>query len=286
MPIRLPLFLRTMPTSSTVRHRCGLAACILSSLALLSGCAKDPPSSTSSIALSGKRLRVTIQFASAVNPNYHYYFLINYDQSVAGGNQNGIGPVAVLGPVNSNQGYGNGFATGSNGSAYGFTDFVKYENNTYRLLHVVGDPTLGNFVDEGQPVAFTLPNAGNPTQLQFDIDLSQIVVQSNGAALPSSTQTVSQALAIHWLQMNIVATDVVPINQTTVVAKQVDSLGNTQTASGASSFLDLDISQFKTYANQDFAGQSVFEPQGDVYGSANPDPALDIINYTIAVVQQ
>lgn len=287
MPIRLSQFLRVVPTSSVHRRRCGLAACLLSSAALFSGCAKLPPSSSSTAALSGKRLHVTLQFASAVNPAYHYFFLINYDQSQGPtGNTNAPGPVAVLGPTNSNQGYGNGFATGSGGNALGFTDFVRFEGNAYRLFHVVGDPTLSHFQDEGQPVAFTLPNAGSPTQLQFDIDLAQIVVQPNGAALTDPTQAVAQAKAIRWLQMNIVATDVIPVNQTTIVNKQVDSLGNTQMPTGASSFLNLDVLDFKTYRNQDFAGQDVFEPEGDVYGSVNPDPSLDLINYTISVVQQ
>ncbi|MCW3099495.1 MAG: hypothetical protein JWL77_5113 [Chthonomonadaceae bacterium] len=228
-----------------------------------------------------------MRFRNAVNPNFHYFFLINYDQSVSGGNQNAPGPVPVLGPTNSNQGYGNGFATGSGGSAFGFTDFVKYENNTFRLVHVVGDPTISNFVDEGQPIAFTLPNAGDPTVLQFSIDLAQIVVQPNGAAAADPTQAVAQAKAIRWLQMNIVATDVIPVNQTTIVNKQVDSLGDTRTLTGASSFLDLDMSQFQTYTNQSFAGQAVFEPaDNDVFGSANPDPSLDLIDYSITVVQQ
>jgi hypothetical protein len=288
MSIRFPLLLRAVLTSATMRRRCGLAACMFSSAALLSGCAKQPPGSTSSIALSGKRLQVTMRFRNAVNPNFHYFFLINYDQSQGPtGNQNAPGPVPVLGPANSNQGYGNGFASGSGNSAFGFTDFVKYENNTFRLLHVVGDPTISHFVDEGQPVTFTLPNAGDPTVLQFSIDLAQIVVQPSGAAAADPTQAVAQAKAIRWLQMNIVATDVIPVNQTTIVNKQVDSLGDTRTLTGASSFLDLDMANFRSYTNQDFAGQAVFEPaDNDVFGSANPDPSLDLIDYSITVVQQ
>ena len=286
MSIRLPLFLRAAPAPRAGQRRCGLFASLLASLALFSGCAQLPPGQGSNAALSGKRLRVTIQFNASVNPNFHYFFLINYDQSQGqGGNQNATGPVAVLRPVNANQGYGNGFAAGSGGSAFGFTDFVRFEGNAYRLFHVVGDPTRSRFVDEGQPVSFTLPNGGNPAVLQFDIDLSQIVVASSGAALDPTT-AVNQALNIRWLQMNIVATDVIPVNQTTLVNKQVDSLGNTQTPTGAASFLSLDVSQIRSYMNQDFVGQAVFEPTGDVYGSVNPDPALDIINYTIAVVKQ
>ena len=114
-------------------------------------------------------------------------------------------------------------------------------------------------------------------------------MDANGAPLTDPTTTVSQALAIQWLQMNIVATDVVPVDQNTIVFKQVDSLGNTQTASGQSSFLDLNMTDFKSYTNSDFAGQNVFEPSSnDVFTSTGVvgDESLDIINYTIAVVKQ
>ena len=232
-----------------------------------------------------------MRFQNAVNPNYHYFFLINYftnqGATLGVGDQNAPGPVAVREPANSNLGYGNGFATGSGGSAFGFTDFVRFEGNAYRLFHVVGDPTESHFQDEGQPVAFTLPNSSQPTTLQFTIDLAQLVVQSNGAALPSATDTVNIARGIIWLQMNIVATNVIPIHQTAVVDKQVDSLGNTLTPTGASSFLILNMSQIQTYTNQTFAGQAVFEPgDNDVFGAVNPDPSLDLIDYSISVVQQ
>ncbi len=275
-----------------MRHRrYGLVFSLLSSLALLSGCAKQPPGQGSNAALSGKRLEVTMRFRNPVNPNYHYFFLINYftnqGTSIGAGDQNAPGPVPVLGPVNASQGYGNGFATGSGGSAFGFTDFVRFEGNAYRLFHVVGDPTLSHFQDEGQPVTFVLPNSNDPTTLRFTLDLSQLVVQSNGAALTDPTQTVALAKGIRWLQMNIVATDVIPVNQTTLVNKQVDSLGDTRTPTGASSFLVLDMLHSQTYTNQSFAGQAVFEPADvDVFGSASPDPSLDLIDYTISVVQQ
>lgn len=285
-----PLRLSALPR--TVGRRCGLAVCGIGSLLLFSGCAQQPPSQTSSIALSGKRLRVIMRFADPVNRAYHYYFLINYftnqGASLGGGDQNAPGPVPVLGPFPS---YGNGFATGSGGSAYGFTDFVKFEDNTYRLLHVVGDPTVSHFIDEGAPFSAVLPYSsnGDPHILQFDIDLSQIVVDANGASLDAAT-TVSKALAIKWLQVNIVATDIVPRGQSAVVSKQVDSLGNTLTQAGASSFLILDVSQFRTFTNQDAVGSAAFEPNADndIYTSngAAGELSLNLVDYSISVVKQ
>jgi len=290
MFLRLPRFQRATLTPAASRRRCSLAASLLSSVVLLSGCAKLPPNSGSSTALSGKRLQVTLRFENPVNPNFHYFFLINYftnqGTTLGVGDQNAPGPVPVLAPANSNQGYGNGFATGSGGSAFGFTDFVRFEGNAYRLFHVVGDPTASVFQDEGQPVAFTLPNSNQPTTLQFTIDLAQLVVQPNGAALPSATEAVTIAKNIQWLQMNVVATDVVPVHQTAIVTKQVDSLGDNRTPSGASSFLILNMSQLQTYTNLSFTGQAVFEPgDNDVFGAANPDPALNLLDYSISVVQ-
>ncbi len=265
-----------------------ISALLCTTTLLLTGCAKLPPSQTTGTPLSGKRLIVTMTFRDPVNPNFHYFFLINYDNSASvAGNQNAPGPIPVLGPTSANQGYGNGFAASSSVNTNGFTDFVRFEGNSYRLFHVVGNPVLSNFISEGQPVNFALPNANNPRVLQFEIDLAQLVVQADGSALPSQVDTINMAKSIRWLQMNIVATDVIPRDQTQLVAKQVESLGDTRTLSGASSFLTLDMSQLRTYTNQDFAGQAVFEPtDNDVYGSANPDQALDLVDYSITVRQQ
>ncbi len=278
-----------LPSTAMVSAKTLLMAAMISIAGMaLIGCAKLPPSQSSGTALSGKRLVITLRFRQAVNPNFHYFFLINYDTSMGmAGNQNAPGPIPVIGPANANQGYGNGFATGSGTSANGFTDFVRFEGNSYRLFHVVGNPTLSNFVDEGMPVNFTLPNSNNPTVLQFEIDLAQLVLQPTGAALPDQMQTISQAKTIRWLQMNIVATDVIPRDQTQLVAKQVESLGDTRSLTGASSFLTLDMTQLRTYDNQSFIGQTVFEPaDNDVFGSANPDPSLDLVDYSIIVRQQ
>ena len=73
----------------------------------------------------------------------------------------------------------------------------------------------------------------------------------------------------------------------TPVIKQVDSLGDTRSLSGASSFLILDASQNRIYRNSDLVGQLVAEPtDNDVYGSLNPDPTLDLIDWSIEVRQQ
>jgi hypothetical protein len=248
-------------------------------LTFAGGCARQPPGQNS---LSGKRLIVTLRFRSPVNPNNHYFFLINN-----AGDQNAPGPIPVLNPP-----YGNGFATGAGGTN-GFTDFVRFDNlqpQGYGVYHAIGDPNLSNFIYEGRPITTVPPDPNDPrtaSVLQFEIDLSQLIVQPNGAPLADQNQAVTQAKAIRFLQVNIVATNVIPRDVVTPVLKQVDSLGDTRTLSGASSFLILDVSQNRVYRNQDFVGQLVYEPTDiDVFGSDTPDPTLDLIDWTIEIRQQ
>jgi hypothetical protein len=257
------------------------AAVVLLCLSLTMGCARLPPGST---ALSGKRLIVTMQFSGFINPNYHYFFLLNN-----AGDQNAPGPVPVAFPP-----YGNGFATGSGANAGGFTDFVRFDNfqpgnNGYSLYHVIGDPNRSAFVNEGSPVTTTRPDSNDPRtgkQLQFQIDLSQLVTDSNGKPLPVE-QAVAAARSIRFLQMNIVATDIIPTDLATPVNKQLDSLGETRTPTGQSTFVVLDVSQNRIYRNSDYVGQFSFEPSdNDVFGSTSPDPSLDLVDWSVEVREQ
>jgi hypothetical protein len=250
-------------------------------LALQGGCAVQPPGST---ALSGKRLIVTLNYSGFINPNEHYFFILNN-----AANQSAPGPVAVVQPP-----YGNGFATGSGAQAGGLTDFVRFDNfqpgnNGYTLYHVVGDPNRSTFVNEGSPVSTLAPDPNDPRtgkQLQFQIDLSQLVTDANGKPLPSD-QALAGAQSIRFLQMNIISTDVIPTDLATPVNKQVDSLGDTRTSIGQSSFVVLDVSQNRVYRNTDFIGQGAFEPSdNDVFGSSNPDPSLDLVDWSVEIRQQ
>lgn len=259
-------------------------SCVAAMFAIgaLAGCAQLPPGSATS--LSGKRLIVTLFFSGFINPNYHYFFLLNN-----AGDQNAPGPVPVLLPP-----YGNGFATGSGANVGGFTDFVRFDNfqpgnNGYSLYHVVGDPNRSTFALEGSPVTTVRPDTSDPRtgkELQFQLDLSQIETDGNGRPLPAD-QAIAAARSIRFLQMNIVATDVIPADVNTPVSKMVDSLGDTRTSSARSSFVILDVSQNRVYRNSDFIGQLVFEPSdNDVVGTSLPDPALDLVDWTVEVRQQ
>jgi hypothetical protein len=290
---RSPLLLSPPTTSAMLRRRWGLIACILSSIALFSGCAQLPPSSTNSTALSGKRLAVTMQFGDTIKSNYHYYFLINYDKTLGGtvGNQSAPGPVPVQGRLPGG-GYGNGFASGYNGNtSAGFTDFVEFTGGACRLYHVVPGTNLQRFVLENPPVSFTLPNGGNNNTLQVAIDLSQLVVDNNGGAL-DPTETKTTALNIQWLQVNIVATDFIPVDPNTPFVKQVDSLGNNVLSQG-NTYVTLPMNQIgRVFTNSDAAFLGLTSPEpasNDVYTSDGSvgEEFLDLLdNYTITVTQQ
>jgi hypothetical protein len=236
-----------------------------------------------------------MQFRSNVRSDYFYYFLINYDKTLGGtvGNQSAPGPVPIEGQLQGG-GYGNGFASGYNGSTTaGFTDYVEFHGGVYQLYHVVPGTNLQQAVPEGAPVSYTLPgtNLNNTNTLQFAIDLSQIVVDNNGGSLDATT-TTKMALLIQWLQVNIVATDVVPLNPTLPVFKQIDSLGNNASSTLANTYLTLPMNQVgQIFTNADATSLGLSSPEpssNDVYttdGSVG-DPSLDLLdNYTIAVTQ-
>lgn len=245
------------------------------------GCAVIPPSQN---ALSGKRLIVTMIFSGFINPNYSYFFLINNVNDF-----NATGPVGVFFPP-----YGNGFATGSGATFGGFTDFIRFDNQQqgsrgYTLNHVVGDLNRSQFVVSGSPLNSVRPDINDPRtgkQLQFEIDLSQLITDAVGRPLPGQ-QAADMARAIRFLQVNFVAAERVPTDVTSEVNRQTDSLGDTRTQTGRSSFIVLDVSSPRIYQNSEFLAGVAGEPSDtDVFGASSPDPALDLVDWTIEVRQQ
>jgi hypothetical protein len=261
-------------------------------LSLLCSCAQLPPSRTT---LSGKRLRVVLRFAAPVDRFSHYYVLINLPRDANGnittGDINAPGPVPVLFPP-----YGNGFATGPAGERFPFTDFIVFDSlqtQGYALYHVVGEADRGNVSLPTAPITFVTPDPNDPRtarELQFEIDLAQLIVDANGVPLADQAEAANRARAIRFLQINVVATDVVPRDVTTPVAKRVDSLGETARPGGsvnpglgASSFLTVDVTQIgRVYNNASFIGQLVEEPSApDVFGGSYPP--IDLVDWSIEV---
>jgi hypothetical protein len=264
-------------------------------LAVAGGCASPVPGQVGG--LSSKRITVTIQCAGAMDPHNFYYFLIN--RLGATGDPNARGPVPVLDRAYQYLGgSGNGFATGSlSGSTttngvtdYGLTDYVVYGNvapTQIQVYHINGDPnnpTNAVANPQGRPVTATLPDLNNvdinaQTTLTFQIDLTQLITDTN-----DPTTKVKEANAIHYIQVNIVATNVVPTDQSTPTNKYVDSMGNTRSSAEQNSFLILDLTQNRMYTSQLSSGTLSAEQPGDVYppGGQGTDP-IDLIYWTITV---
>ncbi len=245
------------------------ALAILTLLALSVSCARYPPGQNG---LSGHRLVVTLTFQAPINSLYYYYFLINN-----AGDMNAPGPVPVLGTP-----YGNGFATGSGDGGKGFTDFVLFYGGSYRVYHVQDNPNAGNFIETGRPVSSVMPDLNDPNtanKLQFTIDMSQLQYDTNGRPL-------SMPPTIRWLQVNVVATNIVPHDATEPVAKIVDSLGDNRANPGGT-FQIIDMSQNSTYSNANASGTSVYEPTGDVVGATGDQGAeLDLTDWSFQVQNQ
>jgi hypothetical protein len=264
------------------------------------GCASPVPGQAGA---SGRRITVTITFQDPPNPGaYWYYFVINRSGS-AGVQNSTCGPIAIYGPNMTIGGYGNGYATGSpgctpNGSPayFGLTNYVLYSNNQGTA---VSGGTLGLYAYSPTqnpnaipgttapslpqaPLSYTLPDptSSNPT-LQFTIGVSQLVDDGS-----TGQQLQQEAAAIQFLQVNIIATDVVPTNQDYSGQKDVDAMGNTLTSIGQSSWLEIDLSQNRTYTSTD-STSSLQEPMGDVAGypgyCGGCSPSIDITYWSIQV---
>lgn len=256
------------------------------------GCANQPPSQN---ALSGVRLRVTMQFRQPPNPNWLYYFVINN-----AGNRNAAGPIPVGTPL-PDLTYGNGFATASDNGASsstnkgGFTDFVLWgqnlysgaTQNNYALYHVVGDANdRSKFRSSGVPLTSTAPSSdptdiAGSTTLTFELDLSQIVRDALGNTVDANT-AANTARALQYLQVNIIATNIAPLN-TASLLKASDSMGDT--SNGRGSYLTLDVQQTRSVSSTDTSLPETNEPTFyDVYGANGISP-LDLTAWRIDVTR-
>jgi len=257
------------------------------------GCASPVPGGNGLGALSGKSLQVQLMFSGPVNINYHYYFLINNSNNSAGPY-----PVPVGAPISGTT-YGNGFATGSDGQSAGFTDFVLYSNiqypgaqpnQAYGLYHVANSSGANagnnpaNFVANGSPIQVFSPlTSGSSNVIAFNLDLAQLFEYPNSTY--NQPAAINAAQQLTWIQVNIVSTDVVPVDITTSVTKHFDSFGDD--SNGVGSYLNMNLID----GGNSFApgtSVSLTEPTGDVFvspggGVTNQYPALDLVNWQITI---
>lgn len=274
-------------------------------VALAGGCARQPPGQTGASALSGIQMQVTVQFAATINPSWYYYFLINnpLTSTYPGSNSaTGPGPIPVQGPVPGTT-YGNGFATSSStaDTSGGFTDFVLYSYsqsiypsgspiNGFGLYHVNQAGTNGannplNFQGNGTPLTYQIISSSKTNDtIEFTFDLAQLFPSSAGYSQSEAINKV-QSSAFQWLQVNMVATNVVTTNPTASVAKEYDSFGDD--SNGIGSFLTIHVPDFTSYANGGTnVGQASKPGTSDVYPPTNAAAyqSLQIVNWQVQIV--
>ncbi|MCX7924409.1 MAG: hypothetical protein N2554_01210 [Fimbriimonadales bacterium] len=229
--------------SGRIRHAARAGACLL--LLSLSACARFPDTPDTG---GVRRIVVEVQVAGRIRPDYHYFVLFNLSNDPTGQ----AGPVPVVAPP-----WGNGFAAGA------FTHFMRFDNlqpvGGYALYRVVPNTNLSVFEYLGAP-RFSEPVGAQSSRLRFEIDLTQF--------LPAPRE----AAQMQFIQLNIVATDRIPLDPNDLTPKVVDALGDS--ALGVSQYLNIRIDQNRILRNAD----TNLEPRGDA-----PDPDLDIVDWRMEV---
>ncbi|MFN3690601.1 MAG: hypothetical protein ACK4UU_06730 [Fimbriimonadales bacterium] len=210
-----------------------------------SACARFPDTPTAG---GVRRIVVEVQVAGRIRPDYHYFVLFNLSNDPTGQ----AGPVPVVAPP-----WGNGFAAGA------FTHFMRFDNlqpaGGYALYRVQPNTNLSVFQYLGAP-RLSEPVGAESNRLRFEIDLTQLI--------PNPVD----AQQMQFIQLNIIATDRVPIDPNDTAPKVVDALGDP--AQGVSQYLNLRIDQNRIVRNADTS----LEPRGDV-----ADPDLDIVDWRVEV---
>ncbi|GIV06891.1 MAG: hypothetical protein KatS3mg017_0093 [Fimbriimonadales bacterium] len=232
-----------MPLGALGRVLQGVGACLL--LLCLSACARFPDTPDGG---GVRRIAVEVQVAGRIRPEYRYFVLFNLSNDATGQ----VGPVPVVAPP-----WGNGFAAGV------FTHFMQFDNlqpaGGYALYRVQPNTNLSVFQYLGAPRLSEPVNAASD-RIRFEIDLTQF--------LPNPVD----AAQMQFVQLNIIATDRIPIDPNDLTPKIVDALGDPNL--GVSQYLNLRIDQNRIVRNAD----ANLEPRGDV-----PDPDLDIVDWRVEV---
>ena len=188
-----------MPQRASGQAKRGVQAGICIFLLALTACARFPDAP---VAGGVRRIAVEVQVAGRIRPDYHYFVLFNLSNDPTGQ----AGPVPVVAPP-----WGNGFAAGA------FTHFMRYDNlqpaGGYALYRVQPNTNLSVFQYLGIP-RFSEPITAESNRLRFEIDLTQFIPNPVDAA------------QLQFIQLNIVATDRVPLDPNDPTRKVVDALGD------------------------------------------------------------
>jgi len=219
---------------------------ILLGLSLLAGaCARYPSASSGD---GSTRLVFEFTMDGPVNPNFVYIVALNPSTL---DNPTTQGPVPVIA-----QPWGNGFVEGH------ATHFVRWDTSQapHFLVFRFTDDTLINYIERGVPVNYVEVEPNGKT-IRFEIDLTQIAADA------------AEAASFRTLQVNFLTMDRVP--QGSQTDKSWDALGDGRLPSEINEYVNIPLRTSGTYDNRRF---SDLEPRGD-----NPDPALDIVDWSVEV---
>lgn len=232
------------------RFKVGLF-CSLPFLAIFAtSCAKYP---TGPSGQTTKLLIVSMTVSGQLNPNDVYIVAFRPSTLL---NPIDSGPIPVIAPP-----WGNGFVAGN------CTYFVRWNPNftPQYTIYQFTDALLNNFVSTGVPVNTTNPPV-NGSQINFSVDLSQLA------------GSVAQALTYQSIQMNFLTMDRIPTGNSGT--KNWDALGDARSLSGINTWITIPLTTTGTYNN---ARYGFLVPNSDV---ADADPALEISDFSVQVVQQ
>lgn len=212
---------------------------------MLAGCAHTPPGVTP---IGQTLVTFEVQFQGAINPgnpNAYYYIVLDTDNNPA------TGPVPVVARP-----WGNGYAAGS------YTHYVLYHNGVFGVYRSAdANHTTSTFI--GRPFQAGLATHNVPNDSLF--------IQIDRAQIADVHPDVSA------LDVNVIATDRVPLDPQEVTTKIVDGLG----ASG-NDYVTIPLTFTTTY--NDGIDPDPAHPENPLDAPGlDTRPDLDITNWRISV---
>jgi hypothetical protein len=201
---------------------------------LAGGCARYPPGEETA---SQRRMQVEIFFAEPIDPTCYYFLAIDTDGDPT------TGPVAVR----EKPWGGNGWVLGP------LSFFVEYSfaiPGGYGVYQVNPD----NILEQTYLGAPLLADRDEAFRLRFTLDLD----------------TIDPGDTVDEIQINIIATDVLPIDPNQDISRQTDGLGPI-----GNDYVNISLHEDRTYRNSDMPSP---ERSGDVENGA-----LDIVDWQIEI---
>jgi hypothetical protein len=222
------------------------AALCAGGTALIGGCASTPSGVT-----PGKQTLITfeVQVAGSINtanPASYYYIVLDTD------NDPSDGPIPVV-----SRPWGNGYAAGS------YTHYILYRPGSGFRVYRSADPNHTEAVYMGTPLQAGIATTNRPNDtLVVQVERSQIAtVNTNVSAL----------------DVNVIATDRVPLDPQEITPKIVDGLGPS-----GNDFVTIPLTFTTTYANGVDPDPGHPETPNDAPGLATR-PDLDLASWRITV---